>query len=427
MEARTSTQLETAILGAITIDNEIIDKALQAGLTPEHFADGHYREQWRLAVALRTEGADVSDSTLYAKAHALGILDKLGGHAKLLRPIESYSALGYNEVLASLLDVYAKREAYKLLKRAVDGLAKQSLELGELRELADGVTTLCAGKQSLQRSLADITAEAIREAEDQIAGKVPTRTLITTGLPTFDRYAMPIESHEYVVVGARTSHGKSSFLLQIAGHNLSQKKRVAIFTLETSDKSVIKQIAGQRAGVNLRKLDMEPMEKQKEYLAKLRYAQTSDRLLVFDRDLTLEQIEARCRLLKASFCPDLVIIDYLGIIGVGGNDAMERMTRISSAMIPLTKYLGCAVIVGCQLNRSSEREERPPTRTDFRDSGSIEQDGHRLICIWRKPGQFLDAVSFDCQLMQLKLRDGPTASVDLKFHSPSTRFFEEAK
>jgi replicative DNA helicase len=60
--------------------------------------------------------------------------------------------------------------------------------------------------------------------------------LILTGIESFDSKAGGIQSHEYVVLGARTSIGKSSFINQIAGHNIKRGKKVAIFTLETSSK-----------------------------------------------------------------------------------------------------------------------------------------------------------------------------------------------
>jgi hypothetical protein len=100
---RSSDKLEAGFLGAIRIDNAIIDKALQAGLTAGHFADIPNREQWKLAVEMRTEGAEVSDAGLYAKAHSLGILANLGGMDRLLST-GTGSALGYEQMLASLID-----------------------------------------------------------------------------------------------------------------------------------------------------------------------------------------------------------------------------------------------------------------------------------------------------------------------------------
>jgi replicative DNA helicase len=94
-------------------------------------------------------------------------------------------------------------------------------------------------------------------------------------------------------------------------------------------------------------------------------------------------------------------------------------------MIPLKKAIGCPLIVAAQLNRSSEKEERRPTRSDFRDSGNLEEDAHRIIAVHRIPKQELDQVVFDTELLQLKCRDGGLTSVPCKFHSSHTLFYEE--
>jgi len=83
-------------------------------------------------------------------------------------------------------------------------------------------------------------------------------------------------------------------------------------------------------------------------------------------------------------------------------------------------------MVGAQLNRGPEKEEREPGRSDFRDAGGIEEDAHRIIALWRKPGQALDRDYYDSALLQLKCRDGGLAKVECSFHGPTTRFIEQA-
>jgi replicative DNA helicase len=218
-------------------------------------------------------------------------------------------------------------------------------------------------------------------------------------------------------------------MAQVAGHNLKRGLKVAYFTLETSAKSLVLQIAAQRAGVNLRNLRDEFPPQQNKFQQELAYLRTQP-LLVFDRDLTLDKIEARCRLLATSFKPNLVIIDYLGLIKVKADGAYERMSALSKAMIPLKKSLGCALMVAAQLNRGNEREDRPPNRTDFRDTGSIEEDAHRVLAIHRPSKddsgelQGLDRSYFQSELYQLKLRDGPLAQSRCKFEAKYTRFVE---
>jgi replicative DNA helicase len=89
------------------------------------------------------------------------------------------------------------------------------------------------------------------------------------------------------------------------------------------------------------------------------------------------------------------------------------------------------MIVGAQLNRGNEKEDRRPGRTDFRDAGGLEEDAHRIIALHRPMRDFngnmqdLDQDTFDYELLQLKLRDGPITGAKCKFHAPTTRFYEE--
>ena len=219
-------------------------------------------------------------------------------------------------------------------------------------------------------------------------------------------------------------------MTQLAQCNLYRGLRVAYFTLETSSRAVVLQMASQRAQINLRFISMESMEKQKLLKAEIEALKKMP-LLIFERDLSLDQIEARCQLLAATWKPDLVIIDYLGLIKTTDGNAYERMSKLSKAMIPLKKSLGCAMIVAAQLNRGNEREDRPPSRTDFRDTGSIEEDAHRVLAIHR-PSKDDSGVTQGCdrkeylqELYQLKNRDGPLHQTRLTFFSPHTRFTEK--
>lgn len=422
--SETSRKTEQDFLSCCYMDPAWIDRAIQGGLTERHFGDRYHRRRWQLLCELRLQGFACDSTAVFAEAHRRGILSELGD-GFLEQSCTVDTTLGAPSLLAAIIDTYAKRESWKHLTAIVERLRGGTAGVDDVKHAAEQVAEVCSGVRTVHRPIADVADEAIAEAEEAIAGTKPTRTLITTGIPSFDRQAGPMESHEYVVVGARTSHGKSSFMLQVAAHNLHRGKKVAIFTLETSDKAVLKQLVGNAVGVNLRRLADETSEKQREYMAKLRGARQYKNLVIFDRDITMDNIAARCRLLAQSFKPDLVILDYMGIIGGSkGGSAYERMSELSKAMIPLRKALGCTLMVGAQLNRSSEKDNREPTRSDFRDAGGIEEDAHRIIALWRKPGQALDLDHYDYDLLQLKLRDGPLAKVPLRYHAPTTRFME---
>lgn len=416
---------EQVIIGCALVENATIDRAVQLGLAKEHFKSPQAQKAWETALELRTAGQEVSFASLALK-WGKGCDYEWLGEAERSAPTQAGFSLAVEEVLWASRQESIRGRAMDLVNAIADGAPKESVG-----QMAAELGALAEHKTTQARTLKDIADEAIKDAEAEIQGVKDNGVLVTTGLPTFDRKADAIRSHEYVLLGARTSHGKSSFLLQMAGHNLHRGLKVAIFSLETSDTAVLRQIAGQRAKVNLRDLNRELRENQQDYLEELRGARNSKNLLIFDKDLTLSAIQSRCRLLATSFQPNLVIVDYIGLIGVEGQGAYERMSLASKAMIPLRKSLGCALVVGAQLNRVSEKDKRPPGRTDFRDAGGLEEDAHRILALYRPDvghnGQLqnLDEVTYDYEIYQLKCRDGAITGSRMKFHAPTTRFYEE--
>lgn len=408
-------------------DEGEIDKGIQAGITPQCFTDPCYRNLWVYICDLRSRGKPTDQASVYAAASNDGKLPGFGGTETFMAATDVGTGIpGVNaSALRSLLvTTHSKREAWRLAQRIADGLKGGTASLEDVRGMADGITAVCAGHREDHLSVSDIARTAIAEAEALIAGQVDKEPGLTTGLATFDKYATPIRPHELVIIGGRSSHGKSSLGLQIAMHNLVKGKRVAIFVIETSAKQVLKQMAGQMASINLRNIADATREQQQDYLKWLRWLEANRDLVVFDRDLTMEAIESRGRLIAQSFKPDLTLIDQLNNISGGQGSMYERLSAHSKRCIPFTKMMGNAVIVLAQLGQATEKEGRRPERTDFRDSSQLLEDANRVIFTWRKPGQLVDATFYDHEIMQLKLRDGPLCTTDVKFHSPTTRFIE---
>ena len=414
---------ESIFIGACLACPELIDDGIAQGLSNAAFSTNH-RTLWQTLVGLRSKAQLTDCNSVYL---ALG--DKCPADELFAAEKACQSSVTGKKALKSLI----WEGQLATLKPALQDTIACVLRGGKPEEVSgmvEGLQTHLKPTESEAPSLTQLITEVKLWAEQEIAGTRDNRDLVTTGLPSFDKLASPMEAHEYVVVGARTSIGKSSFMSQIASHNLNRGLRVAYFTLETSAGAVVKQIAGQRAKINLRQINQEMSDRQQEYFKALKRL-GEQHLRVFDKDMTVGQIESRCRLLAASWKPQLVIIDYLGLIRGTDGSAYERMGQLSKAMIPLRKTLGCVLMVAAQLNRSNEREDRAPTRSDFRDAGSIEEDAHRVLALHRPSKshtgnvQELGQSTYDYELLQLKLRDGPLAYSRIKYLAPHTWFYEE--
>ena len=417
-------QTESIFIGACLADPTLIDDAISGGLSNAAFTDQTHLSLWKSLVGLRSKGQLTDASSVYMA---------MGKDCPATELFEAEKCCSSSITGKKALKKLIWEGQLAVLKPALQDAIACVSKGGKPEEVAkavEGLQGLLKPTESEAPSLEMLIMEVKLWAEQEISGTRDNKDVITTGLPSFDNLAQPIEAHEYVVVGARTSIGKSSFMSQIASHNLNRGLRVAYFTLETSANAVIKQIAGQRARVNLRALNHEFADKQGDYFKELKRL-SGQQLRVFDKDMSITQIENRCRLLAASWKPQLVILDYLGLIRGTDGSAYERMGQLSKAMIPLRKTVGCALIVAAQLNRGNEREDRAPSRTDFRDAGSIEEDAHRIIALHRPSKshsgspQELGQSTYDYELLQLKLRDGPLAFSRIKYFANHTWFYEE--
>jgi len=417
-------QTESIFIGACLANPDLIDSAISGGLAPAAFTDRAHLSLFQSLVALRSKGQLTDSSSVYLA---------MGDKCPATELFEAEKACSSSITGKKALKKLIWEGQLAVLKPALEDAIACVSRGGKAEEVAkavEGLQGLLKPTESEAPSLEQLITEVKLWAEQEIAGTRDNKDVVTTGLPNFDSLCQPIEPHEYVVVGARTSIGKSSFMSQMASHNLNRGLRVAYFTLETSANAVVKQIAGQRSRVNLRNLNREFADKQGDYFKELKRLSTQQ-LRVFDKDMSITQIENRCRLLAASWKPQLVILDYLGLIRGTDGSAYERMGQLSKAMIPLKKMVGCALIVAAQLNRGNEREDRAPSRTDFRDAGSIEEDAHRIIALHRPSKshsgspQELGQSTYDYEVLQLKLRDGPLAFSRIKYFANHTWFYEE--
>jgi replicative DNA helicase len=151
--------------------------------------------------------------------------------------------------------------------------------------------------------------------------------------------------------------------------------------------------------------------------------------------LSIMQIRAKARRLKAEKGLDLLIVDYLQLIA--GHKQFENRTQevsyISRSLKSIAKELKVPVLALSQLSRAPEQRTgfaQRPQLSDLRESGSIEQDADVVIFIFRekKPaGEAEGEEEFgqggsETRLIVGKQRNGPTGDVSVVFLKPYAKF-----
>jgi len=267
----------------------------------------------------------------------------------------------------------------------------------------------------------------ISKTEARIAEELGKAPVINTGFEQLDFMSGGFKPGDLVILAGRTSMGKSALALDIALNVAKlEKDAVIVFSLEMTNTENIKRI--------LTKITQEPVKSldASESMA--------DRMMPKHRDLPLffddspaspTEIELRSdeivNSLPVGTRLGLIVVDHLQLLGVRDKTRYESRNRQLSAytseLKTLAKKLGCVVLALSQVNRSSQRDKRPPVLSDLRESGTIEENADLVMGIYR-PGvdQGAQESSREAVLAILKNRHGATGNIELFWTPDLVRF-----
>lgn len=263
---------------------------------------------------------------------------------------------------------------------------------------------------------------------------------LMTGFTDLDEMTNGFHGGEMIVVAARPSMGKTSFVMNIV-ENISIRKDnpipVAVFSLEMTSESLVQRLLCSRARVQMQKLRGGFLSKA-DFPKLMQVAgQLAEAPIWIDDTpgLTINELQAKARRLKQQHGIRMIAIDYLQLLkapDVGRKDGREKeIAEISGGIKGIAKELDIPVIVLAQLNRNPDSRGGKPRMSDLRESGSIEQDAD-LVGLLMRPEVYADeeekeSMYGEAEFIIAKQRNGPTGEVPLTFHKEFMRFENRAK
>src|SRR5271167_4761131 len=426
---------ERSILGAILLDNNALNAAIDA-LKAEDFFLPQHRHVFTQMVALGETQQAIDLVTLTEELHRRGDLEASGGAPYLasladgmprVSNVEHYARIVKEKaILRSLIHT-----AHNIQQHAFDGEegADAILDSAESSIFAIAEDRIKAGLISVK----DIVRDNFERLE-KIFREGKSVTGISTGYGELDKLLSGLQPSELIILAARPSQGKTALALNLA-ENISIRGGLpsAIFSLEMSKESLLQRLVASVAQVDAHKfrsghLSREDWRRMTEALGTI----SSAPLWVDDAGSTsVLEIGAKARRLKRDKGLSLLIVDYLQLITARGrfSSRQEEVASISRGLKGLAKELQIPVLVLSQLTRAPEREERGPQLYDLRESGAIEQDADVVMFIYRR--HFFKAGASpeereETELRIAKQRNGPTDNVKFVFRSRLTRFEEAA-
>lgn len=243
--------------------------------------------------------------------------------------------------------------------------------------------------------------------------------IVPSGIESFDKSLILKRNRgEFILIGARPSHGKSALLFQLAT-NIARVGKAHVFSLEMDHPSVAtRQIAALiNRPIDAVQMGLHPREIQQaqDELRKLNF-------FIDDRSgLTVEDICYSARNEYKRGKTDAIFVDYIQLIKTAkGHSRANEVAEVSMQLKALAKELRIPVIAASQLNRNNEmRENKSPVLSDLKESGSLEQDADVVILLYRNP-EFPKEASVNIA----KNRNGPTVELKMEYAPAQTRFIE---
>jgi replicative DNA helicase len=430
-------EAEQAVLGAILIDNSALPRVIEIIHPPDFYRVGH-RRIYEAMLDLFEKDDSIDLITTREKLEQKNQLEEAGGTAYLASLVDLVPT-------AANVQYHCRIVREKAILRGLIGTATEIASMSY--EGSQDVEVLL---DEAERRIFDISERRARsgftpirsimkhsfEVIEKLYEKKEEITGVATGFVDFDKLTCGFQPSDLIVIAGRPSMGKTAFVLNIA-ENVGIKSRVpvAVFSLEMAKEQLVMRMLSSRAKVDGNRLRSGFLTQQDWPRLSIAAGELAEASIFIDDSASISvlEIRAKSRRLKAEHDVGLIIVDYLQLIR--GRDRVEsrqqEISEISRSLKALAKELRVPVVALSQLSRAVETRggDRRPLLSDLRESGAIEQDADVVAFIYREEVYRKDEEDADmsdvagkAEIIVRKQRNGPIGKVDLTFRKEYTRF-----
>jgi len=440
-----SVEAEQGVLGSMLISpRETIAECVEK-INEEYFYVPAHQTIYSVLVDLWNAGQAIDLITFTQVLRDRNLLESVGG-AAFVTSLFTFvpTAANVQYYLEIVRDKYILRE---IISASTESVRRAYEEQDEVNNLLDEVEQkiFAVGEDRFKGQMLSMKEQVMSTLEsiEKLFENKGAITGVSTGFRDLDKLTSGLHSSEMIVIAARPSMGKTALAMNIAEHAAIQLKLpVAIFSLEMSAQQLVQRMLCSRARVNLAKtrdgfLAEADFPKLTNAASKLAEA----KIFIDDSaGLSILELRAKARRLKAQQDVQLIIVDYLQLLRSTSRRAQDNrqleISEISAGLKGLAKELKIPIIVVAQLNRNPEIRtgsgKGVPRLADLRESGSIEQDAD-LVGLLVREEYYADSdeerteLEGKAELIIAKQRNGPIGQVKLTFLKDFTRFEDRAE
>ncbi len=430
-----STEAERSVLGAMLQSGGALSSALEMLSADDFYVPAH-REIFDGAKALAASHMAVDLVTMNSELSRRGTLPGVGGIEYLIELTQFVpTTVNVKDYIRIVSEESTRRRLIAASGEISQASYAREQELPQLLSMAEkkvfDIVMRRDGGEELKH-IRDVLTNTYEQMEElaRLKGGVSG---VPTGFYALDSLLTGLHGGELVLVGARPSMGKTSFAINMATNAARKGKKVAVFSLEMPREQIAMRILCGDARVNMQSV-RKGLLRDEDWmkLARVLAPLAASEMYIDDTSgLTPGQLRSRCRRLMMDHGLDMIIVDYLQLMGSDGKAESRQVevSEISRSLKAIAQELKVPLVACAQLSRANEKRggnSLRPMLSDLRDSGSIEQDADVVMFLHREayykrndPDAQPDNIA---EVIVAKQRNGPLGTVKLAFLGEYTLF-----
>ncbi len=432
-----ATDLEEAVLGAIMIEKDAILSVIDV-LKPESFYKETHQKIYKAIQDISSRHEPIDLLTITEELRRTDTLEEIGGAVYIAQLSSKVGSAAHLEFHSKIIaQKYIQRELIRVSSDIQSRAFDDSIDVDDLLDYSE-MELFKVAEGNIKRETSPINLlvkEALKkleeagQREDGLSG-------VPCGFSELDRMTSGWQQSDLIIVAARPSMGKTAFVLSMARNMAVEHDRsVAFFSLEMSSGQLVNRLIVSESEIPHEKIRNGNLSAHEwaQLTVKISDLQNSKIYIDDTPALSIFELRAKCRRLKAQYDIDIIIIDYLQLMS-GPTDARgnreQEVSTISRSLKAIAKELDVPIIALSQLNRSVETRGgyKRPQLSDLRESGAIEQDADMVLFIHRpeyygfledEEGNSLVGLA---EIIVAKHRNGAVGDIKLRFRKEQAKF-----
>lgn len=432
-----STDIEEAVLGAIMLEKDSYISVSDI-LKPESFYKTSHQTIFTAIQELSKKLEPIDILTVSEELKRKGKLQEVGDYVYLVHLTNKIASAAHIEIHARIVaQKFIQRELIRVSSEIQSKSYDDSIDVVELLDFSEAeLFKVAEGHIKKEVSnIRDLIQKAVKQIEDA-AKKEDGLSGVPSGFTEIDRVTSGWQKSDLIVIAARPSMGKTAFVLSMTRNMAVDHKRpIALFSLEMSSVQLTTRLIVSETELPAERIRTGKLNKDEWVNLEQKIKPLIDAPIYIDDtpSISIFELRAKCRRLKAQYDIQMVIIDYLQLMTAGSDNKGNReqeVSLISRSLKAIAKELDVPVIALSQLNRSVESRStsKRPQLSDLRESGAIEQDADIVLFIHR-PEKYGITEDTDgnstiglAEIIIAKHRNGAVGDVNLRFRAEFARF-----